>query len=629
MKRFKSRPKQSSDNKQLEQRLLPANFYHHGGSRLPLQLDQNTLNINFQKKSSTGQFAPAGIIGPQAQSVFGLNNQNFVGPPLFSVENLDRPVSDVTLKGRDQANGHSNSHNGSNYVVEEQKLISPAQSVSAALNTVTNEGNSNANPYNLNNNIYGSQTSTATVNDRQGHSSTSSSSGPNGLMNPSANLMDPAHRAVHQLIHQHPVQSAYTNPSSDLTSATQIGKPIREPRILCGQHAGSAYRYTNYPNDENSLRLCSHNLPNNVISSYRSADDSQLPMTKSFGPGAMSKFIQFQDGQCLRTHRDAKSIQMAYLSALQALNHSALEQRRLANQMPLSELRNNSQRTSNQAQFHPSEAIRQSATLSGANQADISMNADNSAPSKLVQNPWLQQDGLKASNERMNASIQQPEAEIDLIDCNVEGFEFKYDPKLIKSSSIETLCSIGENEPTENLSNFKTNAELMMSLQSCWFAKEQYSNHKILNPVPASQCESLLNSCVPQVSQQMYQKGQFHNIGQPEQSSNQPDVALVGLSGEDRNRQEFLDQMEKKHDLDELTTALLAELTASLKAQVDLKNKRAGITSEKPSDRAAPGQTHDRRVASAFPEQNPYNSGLDPMELINEFDTLAKSAHQQ
>lgn len=530
-------------------------------------------------------------------SGFTLNSQSFIGSPLFAVKQQQQNQTERTHSVN--YSGSSNSGSGNSNNVNEEKLISPAQSISANLN----------NPYD----IYGSQTSTAVVNDHLQTSSSSSSGTVNMLHRnqklKSNNVPAPKHTFG---------TSKLMNSSIDEERATQQNHhrqgPLQAGPILCGQHAGPAFRYTNC-NDENSFRPCYHR----PIAPCRAADDSQLttPSTQLADSTAMAKFVQFQDGQCLRTHRDTKSIQMAYLSSRQAPNNNnAGIDMKLPlgkHQAPLREINAIQQRQNNVCNGSFNSAIANN-QLNHCNMAYI-----NNASRPTLQASDMQQTGLSLNSQAylMNTfSENVPETgckDIDLMDCGEDDdFNFKYDPKLIKSSSIETLCGANYDEdPVDSeLAKCKTNSELMMSLQPCWFANQQQNTTNLLNPVPTSyQCNEPENSCSNQ--QQPIEIETGNSTGQSDQAS------LLSTLMNERNQAEQLNHIKKKHDLDELTTALLAELTASLKAQVDLKNKRSGFGlhhTEKQSE-----QLNQNLQIS---EQGEAIVSTNPLALVNEFDTL-------
>lgn len=474
-----------------------------------------------------------------------------------------------------------------------------------------------------NTDIYGSQ-STAIVKDRLAATSSSSSSGTNvlvqqrGLPNGNGahkfNLAQRAGAAGSLVAYNNNNQCPPSNERVQHRPAARAQLVQAAGPIMCGQHAGPAYRYTNC-NDENSFKACFHRTP---ATTHRAADDLQLttPSTQLAGPAAMAKFVQFQDGQCLRTHRDTRSIQMAYLSSRQtASNGHSNNQRVLArhNQVPLRELNNTHQ------QHHNGFDLPQN----NANLESISSGSFNNSYPANDLTFGRQRPPLSSLNRELNSlcttgvehnNACQTGKDIDLMDCgeDEDAFDFKYDPKLIKSSSIETLCGAGDEREDSIagglVENCKSNVELMMSLQSCWLANQGQQHNDILHPVQS--CQTFESS-------------------QPLQALDAANETcdasmLSSLMKIDANQNQQLDHMKKKHDLDELTTALLAELTASLKAQVDLKNKRSGFGLHS-SEKADNQQQQQQVSSSCLREQQdgqPSNVEINPLELINEFDTL-------
>lgn len=604
------------------------------------------------EREGTSSFNPNDLI--TQNSNFSLN-QSFIGSPLFAVNQAVYP--DQRTMNQSGSNSCCSSTNSSNQHVEEEKLISPAQSISANLDAdvsgIPNNNNNNNNPYNLNNDFYGSQTSTAIINDQLGQSSTSSSSGPRAINNNAQNILPASQKSGPfplKLIQRSTTRATTIN--SDLTSATRLGAPARgAQKIMCGQHAGSAYRYTNCYNDENSLKFCSHKHPSAALVNYRAADDSQLPARSSnlMGPAALTKFIQFQDGQCLRTHRDARSIQMAYLSALQSLNGTESKhvgQNLTNNRIPINlnqpDLRqpfdsfNNTLNMSqgsdlqmNYKQRTNIDTVSHSMIndLMGVKQANMKFETNGNSRSNINS---IRKQGNSWNETLLNNSMSQCN-DVDLIDCNVEGFEFKYDPKLIKSSSIETLCSIGDNDVTENLSKFKNNTELMMSLPTYWFSNDNNTNRHqdILDPISVNQVSNSDDNCNNQSQDfaALYQNSYESFMQHQNMINNSTQAASSAVRSQQQNPNNegvYLDHMKKKHDLDELTTSLLAELTASLRAQVDLKNKRAGFGVERASN-TEEGNNFETYQTSGLDKLEERMIATNPMELVSEFDTLARS----
>lgn len=531
-------------------------------------------------------------------SGFTLNNQSFIGSPLFAV----RQQAQLERTHTGNYSGSSNSGSGNSNNAGEEKLISPAQSIAADLN----------NPYNLNNDIYGSQTSTAVVNDRIQTSSSSSSGTVNMVKRSSNNVrkFNTSQKCAVGTIES--MNNEQINNDEELEQKNAARHQTYHPKqagpILCGQHAGPAYRYTNC-NDENSFKPCYHRP------SYRAADDSLLltPSTQLANSAAMAKFVQFQDGQCLRTHRDTRSIQMAYLSSLQDPSNNINTNNTLinsgsigrSNQVPLKEL--NASQQQQQKQQH----LNNTNTNLGYIQRNdkVNHNGRNSMiyPSSLssrVQTGGSFQQNHSTDTRSRNFQ-ENAFKDVDLMDCNeyYDEFDFKYDPKLIKSSSIETLCGVGDDDQVDSdLAKCKNNAELMMSLQSCLFSNQQ-PELNLLNPVPSNQYTSTNNCFVVAESQ----------TGRQQESTSM----LPNLVTDCQADKDFV-HMKKKHDLDELTTALLAELTASLKAQVDLKNKRSGFGLQNVEKQQSDQVNHNLQnleLAGVVESTN-------PLELIHEFDTL-------
>jgi hypothetical protein len=260
------------------------------------------------------------------------------------------------------------------------------------------------------------------------------------------------------------------------------------------------------------------------------------------------------------------------------------------------------------------------------------------------------QDDLRAKNQQQD--------QFNLIDCDASGFQFKYDPKLIKSSSIETLCGAndgngGEEDDTiEDLSQFKTNSELLMSLQPCWSTNNSNANNDLsfspLVPILANcygntdQSQSANNGDLSSTNGGQVQAADLKHAGDDYLGSS----ALLNdlTQSHDQIEDHLNDGWSRKHNLDELTTSLLAELTASLKAQVDLKNKRSGLCSStiasnndhQDAAKQASNQlsqlnglsrpSHDASFDNNNLRTNNQNATEpDPLDLINEFDTLIQN----
>lgn len=484
-------------------------------------------------------------------SGFTLNSQSFIGSPLFAVKHQAK----LERKHKGNYSGSSSSDSGNSNNVGEEKLISPAQSLSADLN----------NPYNLNNDIYGSQTSTAIVNDRLQTSSSSSSGTVNMLQRGLNNNLDRSNILQRQ-------ETGIIKPiiKGEEIERNRSGVPLNQSKffkqagqILCGQHAGPAYRYTNC-NDENSFKPCYHR----PMTSYKTADDSLLltPSTKLANSAAMAKFVQFQDGQCLRTHRDTKSIQMAYLSSRQDPNgnNKTLASSKSvghSKQVPLRELNGfYHQQQGNNINTNLSYMLQNNQSNNFRNDRGNNFYPNNTPLSIIKESDLLQGGSIAQQNypdraANGNANDAHIFEDIDLMDCGEDGdHEFKYDPKLIKSSSIETLCGAGDDGQINNdLDKFRNNTELMMSLQSCWFSNQQ-PEANFLNQIPSNGHTSSGNGFAPSLES---------TVGRQDQTS-----MLSNLMSESGRVDKELIHMKKKHDLDELTTALLAELTASLKSHV-------------------------------------------------------------
>ena len=514
-------------------------------------------------------------------SGFTLDSQSFIGSPLFAVRqqqtSLQTGVSQAIGQSSSSSKSGSSSGNGKN--VREERLISPAKSVSANLN--------NNCPYGTD--IYGSQTSTALINDRQPTTSSSSSSSNRPRLqartNPSntldQNMMNYGHSqnpASYQTntsipdvgpnqFRQQSVLLAHQCSDSRKIELSQKTRQMATPtvtrlagQILCGQHAGPAYRYTNCQAD--GLRDCPHLRQIN-----RAADDSllQSSSTQLASDAALSKFVQFQDGQCLRTHRDTKSIQMAYLLSRQQIGKDS--SRKCAQGTPCG------------------SALHDQSSSLNSNMSNNQFGARSSRipPTKA------QQKVLTSQN-------------FDLMDCNNEIFDFKYDPKLIKSSSIETLCGQAEEDEDLNVDGFKTNRELLMSLQSYWPCV-QHSKENILMPT--------------QTTNGIQNNSELLNPSEGTVINGELESSSPFAQAEEEALHRELYDMKKKHDLDELTTSLLAELTTSLKAQVDLKNRRSGLCTSSISA-ANELQKEEPKSTPIFEE----NIVVNPSELVDEFDVL-------
>lgn len=558
-------------------RTLPPNYWNINNICNPQLNNSATCNSistagarvpNLQSQSSGEQIATSSLLSNLPQnSGFTLNSQSFIGSPLFAV-NSKQPLQATTQSGqqelqRKQSRGQQSGSGSSGKQVEEEKLISPAQSISANLNS---------SPYQLGSDIYGSQTSTAIVNDLQGypgttrHLPTTSSSSSSGCHNKAQNARPQKRQA-----------------SFGEANQRRLVETSHRP-LVCGNHAGPAFRYTNCTDNNNSFKPCYHGFQAPV---QRAIDDLQL-MTQSsqlVGPAALSKFVQFQDGQCLRTHRDTRSIQMAYLSSRQA-NGVASRNARTTNQVP------------NLIECNTSGS---SSAPKLKRELNSGLNRHKNGESSL---------GFRLAQE--SGGCTSGVDEVDLMDCGPdEGceFDFKYDAKLIKSSSIETLCGAGGNDDEQldvNLSDMKTNSELLMSLQSCWQAVP--AAPEILSPIQSYANYELHRNC----NQECEGNQNEAQIMESQQCLYEPTPAPNCLLDE---------HLRKKHDLDEVTTAILAELTASLKAQVYLKNKRSGLQGSEKAAMDMRSQQEMTSVASGGPPAaHPIS---DPLELVNEFDTIA------
>lgn len=496
-------------------------------------------------------------------SGFTMNGASFIGSPLFAVKQVTREKHQSTPASSNSSGSYGNQ-------MAEDKLISPAQSIS---------GNLSNNPYNINTDIYWSDTSTAIVKDQpQPTTSSSSSSAANFASFQHPSVMQNNSNQLNQIQYQ-PRKLSQQIPSAKLQpQITQAGP------IMCGQHAGPAYRYTNC-NDENLFRLCQHR----PAAHQRAADDSHLISSNSqvVGPAAMSKFVQFQDGQCLRTHRDTRSIQMAYLLSRQ---QNANTNRNNQN-VPLREINSHEIQQNGSNLF---AANNFNAHQAKNNKIRIKPNFSNSNESRS--NFIASSNDNKANDIDQNGNLN----DIDLMDCGDDG-TFKYDPKLIKSSSIETLCGVGDEE--NSLDQCQSNSQLIASLQSYW-----QPNLNILNPV--------------QVNETRPDECNFSTNCQANEHETDSSTLLSSLMNGNQNETQY-DQMKKKNDLDELTTALLAELTASLKAQVDLKNKRSGLGLHSNDKSESENQQTTQQEANKM--KNADNNSANPMELVNEFDTLIQS----
>lgn len=671
-------------------------------------------------------------------SGFTLNSQSFIGSPLFSVrqQQQQQPVVSLALAGNKpagqsqaQVSGSSGSSIGSarggeagSSSVEESgeapRLISPAQSISANLGAIHQP--TAGNPYPQVADIYaGSQASTVLINDHlQPATSSSSSSARTGNLIQHAGCISAAGLA---LLHRHqPAFNTLPSKMADQCEPRQqqpdplprlAGEISRAGRIICGQHAGPAFRYTNC-DDDNLTKQCFHHQRAQVAppSLARAADDLHLngPSSQLVGPAALTKFVQFQDGQCLRTHRDTMSIKMAYLSSRQPADYQVHS----LNQQPVEKSQQSGARqqpfiSRNKEHAHVCPPASNNATDSYNSNLGFALNNSLSyglVGSRLSAHDDLQQvqqlscmgnNGVKnvMPRESMQADYQLPTiqlalrtqttgalprypgshgnnqlldpAEIDLMDCgdDTEGrFSFKYDPKLIKSSSIETLCGHNNsnnqesNNHDDELLNYKSNRELLMSLQK---------SHQL-------ECQSSILSPMQVFSSQTNRPAiQLVSGDDDEEEEDEEDnesarraesflnKLMSGSAAPGLHVDEKLSHMSKKHDIDALTTSLLEELTASLKAQVDLKNKRSGLAQttqasfmeapignqQGPEGGELAGSRSDGQEHKLNGQQIGCNSNNDnhqlidgsgklagepmlevnPLELINEFDTLVSN----
>lgn len=242
--------------------------------------------------------------------------------------------------------------------------------------------------------------------------------------------------------------------------------------------------------------------------------------------------------------------------------------------------------------------------------------------------------------------------DIDLMDCGADGQQpfsggaaFKLDPKLIKSSSIETLCGAGgaddgdyEPELDEDeeermldhvLSNCKSNAEL---LQACFRVQGDRATIQHPNRFPEGQTLSRHADILKPIQIRPNDLGQatVTNNKSEEASSDQFCAVSMGGGGEHKDIiREKVDFLNKKHDLDELYTALFAELDASLKAQVKLQNRCLGTfaTNSTSQERRQPEEPTNQRgqnhgSADLYQQDRLAGASSDPSELIHEFDSL-------
>lgn len=641
-------------------------------------------------------------------SGFALSSQSFVGSPLFSIKQQQKVNAIPSVAGlsslqacRQPNNLGSSSGSGSGSSIENQpsesgRLISPAQSISANLNKNT------INPYNpQTTDIYGSQTSTALVNDHVPTSSSSSqqSGKTNNLIQHAGCLTAKSLALVHkQLVGQrmdsfpglpagvqHQQFVAQLDPAADAQSVARSGQ------IVCGQHAGPAFRYTNC-GEENTFKRCFHRQSSPAA--HRALDDLQLASSGPMlaGPAALTKFVQFQDGQCLRTHRDTMSIKMAYLSsqrqpAFASANNCKNDLVPHKQEIGLAGCAGNSDSrpaysrpsvgTNNQPASHMNHELVGAITTrglinsnnnngSGAAVGCLATGGESLPASKLAnQQPMNQhhtafQQAVMMSNgfggplavNNCLAPAQcnpDPATDIDLMDCGREELSFRYDPKLIKSSSIETLCGHAEESAEYDL-DCKSNRELLMSLQRSYWQQQHETD--ILSPMNIAQSEASMtasvgnNALIGALDAKL--KSGIYNEEEDEEDEEEDGEAggrllsglIVGPGAPES--EEKLNSMRKKHDIDALTTSLLEELTASLKAQVDLKNKRSGLSQSHnmtSCDEACQRAADERGEAyhSGGPTNNGHNSSnrlqlngskegcpveVNPLDLINEFDTL-------
>lgn len=625
-----------------------------------LPADGLILQYNNGLANGPDQLVPSNLVGQQHQplafsasqqskvllsclpqnSGFMLDSQSFIGSPLFAVK-TSAPQQQQQANGARQTpidglngsirrvNGLGGGGCGGGNNVE--KLISPAQSIAAELNATQPRARHelqqqllqqqhDANPYALHSDIYGSQTSTAIVNDHLQTSSSSSSSNhtkqlhhrPAQNHHPDYQQQHPAAGAAHTIQggnlsrpagHADPSQC---RPAGSQQSAARL-PPSRRANgnanvqhagpILCGQHAGPAYRYANCTGlQDTGLMQCAHSAALGLSSANqsRAADDLHLLQATNnlqlAGPAALTKFVQFQDGQCLRTHRDTKSIQMAYLlSRQEALN--------------VLNTRSQTARMAAKSQFAPGQPP------SGPWQS--SALAPSTPSNELVHStaPVAQSSGGRHTNGPSSGQI-----EYDLIDCDGDGFQFKYDPKLIKSSSIETLCGIGDEDEQDDerhqLGEFKSNSELLMSLAPFWStANNDGAGQVPLIPVATGGAVPSAAANQPTADQSTCPSSLLLDHADCKAEPARTDTTAESHFEENWNR---------KHNLDELTTALLAELTASLKAQVELKNKRSGLFGPNESEE----MNCDSKLDFCQPNGTTASSNLNPLELVEEFDTL-------
>lgn len=566
---------------------------------------------------------------PQS-SGFQLNGQSsFIGSPLFAV----RPANGGNKSGGSSDGSGSSDSNGSNMIDEAEpgeKLISPAQSISANLNQSIYQTNQHADLT-----YGGSQPSTAIVNDNQQQQMLTSSSSSSGtMMNHQQNYSSKMLKNQQQPFVAAPVAV----PSAAIADLLQRQATMKRVHgnvpigghIMCGQHAGPAYRYTNCQNDENSFRACSHrphmstgapaaasneSLMGRSQTVARAFDDSQLqlePSSQLSGQAALSKFVQFQDGQCLRTHRDTRSIQMAYLSSQRAAAAAQGQQQR-QHHLPFKVLNNNG---GNNVPNNSGQPMKFSMS-NQQQQQQYQANSNN-------YNPSQQWSPFAAHNKDNFAHLPTTVVDIDLMDCGLDQSNcFRVNPKLIKSSSIETLCGVGDDDEDDDeklldsvLNNCKSNAELLQACikvnNSFSFGDKEQNNgdDDILKPI---QLNNNMHNAAIDFQQQNQQALENTNCENHLQTTTLLSNCIVG-----KDNREKLDYLNKRHDLDELYTALFAELDASLKAQVDLKNKCLG-SSNSGKDNLCPLRQQEQSTAGATES---HCGSSNPNDLVHEFDSL-------
>lgn len=683
-------------------------------------------------------------------SGFTLSSQSFIGSPLFSVRQK-QPMACLAAAGSNsqpahsltQVSGSSESSLGSargpaegrssssEEAGEPPRLISPAHSVST--NLVGVQQQAAGVPYNPQvADIYGgSQGSTVLVNDHRQPTTSSSSSSGNIIQH--AGCISAGSLALLHQQHQHHlnqqqqqhVQTINVLPGKPL-GQSQVRRPVQFPlpvgeaardgRIVCGQHAGPAFRYTNC-DDDNLNRHCLHHqraqtgAAASLVGPARASDDLHLNMASSqlVGPAALTKFVQFQDGQCLRTHRDTMSIKMAYLSSRQAGDFRAQVPKAKEPQSGLAtkqqavaggrELAHFCQPAGNNARHSYNSNLALNSSLNyglvGAefvsqtqmqqmnnNGINNNMMVRESALAADYQQPVAGQAALRAQTTGALAAYgssfrnnqQANLCEIDLMDCGGGGdgddategrFNFKYDPKLIKSSSIETLCGHANSDDANNnndqleLMNCKSNRELVMSLQRSQQQQQQFNcQGSILSPMqvgPTANPAGRLGGGGGGGSSSSEEEEDEDENESARRTESFLSRLMTGSGAPGNQVDEKLNHMSKKHDIDALTTSLLEELTASLKAQVDLKNKRSGLAQQatqanymdaangccrqQQPDRAelarqehkfnghhlgcCSNNNNDKQLIDGLVGQP--GAELNPAELINEFDTLVSN----